>query len=1166
MFFVSLLMVSLQELITQRKTEVSSIEAQLQRQQESISEGERRLGQQERIFLEETTPLPLTLGRQASLARAVGIGEVARAARITRREKQKARRQARPKFQEARVEIEEARAEVKAASTSLDPVRRQIRDAENFLIGRKLALAGRSKARLRGRQQKRGFSAGVAELEVFERRATRRETLKITELPPKPLGPVGSTGEIKTFGQPEKFARSFRKATGQTSFTIAVPIRKQAGKIFVQDFNFRFEDGKLVRSRKTGSALITEEQFLTADLRRRRRNPEFTFGSTARFQTERKITPREEFLDITTTQAFPDITATAAFRERFFGERDPLFTFQVTGPEVSTVGVPFITPGERAAGAIGFIPQVETLQQIVDIPTPVIQTSPRLPVISRLLGRTQEDIIATQRNILEAERLQRGLGLVQQQLIEDPSQFIGQPGVEQVGRDITLTEEFFRGRFEPIPGTVTEAREFFEGLPRGRRRRAVLASRLTGVGGAVVGLGEFFGTLGLSLGQQTFTDEELQELEDASTLERILGRQVRFGRGLGTFRQQLGLPTTTTFGEDPFQFVTEQLRSPALQTELALVGVLAAAGGGGIVSRFRRVGGREAALETFGALSPLRIRPGVFTAPIIAESPVEAIGLRIQRDGVTRRIIAGLGREDPFAIISTQQIRRGVGIGETIIETPATLIRPSGLIEEGIVQVGTESLFRVFPGQVVRLQTPRGLFDLPGFRGGISEALTQQRFTIFEGERTLALDFTTPSTRFLRGRGAGVEVDVGEFTTRFAAGRRRPIFETDIFRAGLDFETGRLTPTGFIRRPTGRFRVEPSITGREFDLGAILAREGDIIRVGGRPRRPTRRPRAETILDQQQLSTQLQSIRTSLGEFRAPQISTGLEGLPVIVGGPGLSAAELQRQARAGLIQQDFVEVGGLIPPAVRDGLTQRGFQITEEAVIPILASALETGLISRERQEAISLLSPAIISRERLDARERLQQAQAQAQRQELRSVLTRQAPTEVISRRTRPRIDFAFPIGLGAVGLPLLPRLAPRVVDAFNTFVKSKGRFSKVNKKPQRLENALSLGAELVDNSTSRQFKVRKSGTIRRPKGINTFFQDNRFKFREFKQTAKQRKRTPFNFIERINFAIDTPNEVAGIPLKGILEQRRRRAAGIKRTRRRRRSSINNLSFTDI
>ena len=766
-------MVSLQELITQRKTELSSIESQLQRQQESISEGEIRLGQEERIFLEQTTPLPLTLGRQASLARVVGIGEVARAVRITRREKRKARREARPKFQEARVEIEEARAEVEEASTSLDPVRRQIRNAENFLIGRKLALAGRSEARLRGRQQKRGFRAGVAELGVFD----RRETLTVTELPPKPLGPVGSTGEIKTFGQPEKFARSFREATGQTSFTIAVPIRKQAGKIFVQDFNFQFEDGKLVRSKPTGSALITEEQFLTADLRRRRRNPEFTFGSTARFQTEPQISePRSGF-----------------FRR---------------------AGEAFFGPGSEQFLGIGGLPSPLGLPQI-GVARPAIT----FRQIRETITRTPVDI--TGRQLIPV---------------------LGVPGLLGLPRVGEFAGLGIRGAATLIPTTPGEA-------------------LVLGGAAAATILGP----------------------------PKLLATSQR-----GLFRPGVDIPIERAF------FVTPA--EPTLGIPETRVSRL------GLIDFFRF------------PTTAVEIGFGIPPAPQI---------------GITRGTVARTEARGAFAI----------GRGGEL-----EAIRTTGLIRR--------------PGRIPR-----------------TDLISTRPITRISGEALI-------STALAR--------------------------------------TARLAPT------TGILGVTT--------LGVSSLRLG---------------------------TTTLLPITTTLP-------STGL-----------ISPA-----------------ISPLISPPVSPGIS------------PLISPPITP----------TTLITPTVIPS----------------------TALFPEEPTPA-RRRRRARGGVA----------------------AFDTFVKAKGKFTKVNIKPQRLENALSLGADLVDNSTSRQFKVRRSGRIRKPKRINPFFEANRFKFREFRQRGKERALTPLNFIERTNFAIDTPNEVQGIPLAGVLEQRRRRAAGIKPKRRKRRTARSprrNLSFTDL
>ncbi len=106
-----------------------------------------------------------------------------------------------------------------------------------------------------------------------------KEAEGIQTLKPQLIIPLPKA-DIITFGQPEKFAESFRQATGSTSFTLAIPIKRENGKLRVQDFNFRFENGKLVKSTPTGTALLTEKQFLAADARRRLKAPGFTFGST----------------------------------------------------------------------------------------------------------------------------------------------------------------------------------------------------------------------------------------------------------------------------------------------------------------------------------------------------------------------------------------------------------------------------------------------------------------------------------------------------------------------------------------------------------------------------------------------------------------------------------------------------------------------------------------------------------------------------------------------------------------------------------------------------------------------------------------------------------------------------------------------------------------------
>jgi len=151
-------------------------------------------------------------------------------------------------------------------------ISRQERQQADLKIARKLFLKGDTTGIGQTKGVKRFLREFRTEKEAFVEKALRDvEAPLFTPLPPP---------ERITFGQPLKFGESFRDATGSTSFTIAVPIRREAGKIRVQDFNFLFEDGKLIFANPTGSALITEERFLEVDKSRRLENPGFTFGST----------------------------------------------------------------------------------------------------------------------------------------------------------------------------------------------------------------------------------------------------------------------------------------------------------------------------------------------------------------------------------------------------------------------------------------------------------------------------------------------------------------------------------------------------------------------------------------------------------------------------------------------------------------------------------------------------------------------------------------------------------------------------------------------------------------------------------------------------------------------------------------------------------------------
>jgi len=103
------------------------------------------------------------------------------------------------------------------------------------------------------------------------------------------------------------------------------------------------------------------------------------------------------------------------------------------------------------------------------------------------------------------------------------------------------------------------------------------------------------------------------------------------------------------------------------------------------------------------------------------------------------------------------------------------------------------------------------------------------------------------------------------------------------------------------------------------------------------------------------------------------------------------------------------------------------------------------------------------------------------------------------------------------------------------FNTHVKEKGKWIKVNEKPREYYSAMGLGGEVVDNTSSAQFRVSKSKT----KGEESLgFGD------WFGRESKFRKTKTNSYIEKNTYRIDSYGELQGITVKGWLANRKKNA----------------------
>jgi len=98
------------------------------------------------------------------------------------------------------------------------------------------------------------------------------------------------------------------------------------------------------------------------------------------------------------------------------------------------------------------------------------------------------------------------------------------------------------------------------------------------------------------------------------------------------------------------------------------------------------------------------------------------------------------------------------------------------------------------------------------------------------------------------------------------------------------------------------------------------------------------------------------------------------------------------------------------------------------------------------------------------------------------------------------------------------------------YDAYVKERGKNVKVNKKPLPRNVALNLAFDAADNTPARTAFIKESGKTDKPDGMLNSFLANKF----YKKGKK--------FIEKTDFAIDSPGEIRGITVKGWLANKRK------------------------
>lgn len=190
---------------------------------------------------------------------------------------------------------------------------------------------------------------------------------------------------------------------------------------------------------------------------------------------------------------------------------------------------------------------------------------------------------------------------------------------------------------------------------------------------------------------------------------------------------------------------------------------------------------------------------------------------------------------------------------------------------------------------------------------------------------------------------------------------------------------------------------------------------------------------------------------------------------------------------------------------------------------------------IGKQRNKILSLIAQKVSLK--LVQAERFKLAQLQTERLKLRTQLIQVAKLKLRPRlKIKPRLKIRPPLFLIPPPFAKLKKLikkklikVPLTKGGYDVFVKSKGKFKKVNINPLSKKKAHDLGSWLVDRSTSRTWKRQQVG-FKAQKPIlrvpTSYFEKTIKKYRGKKIKGKVQPLINLG-IEKRKFAIDTPRE---------------------------------------
>jgi len=442
-------------------------------------------------------------------------------------------------------------------------------------------------------------------------------------------------------------------------------------------------------------------------------------------------------------------------------------------------------------------------------------------------------------NIIAGKKVFEKYEGISKEFKEDPTKFKGVEGFTETktkeGMEYSLSPKYFESQINMeniYSSSLKEAKTEFKDLPKSTQRELNIKGYGTGIAQAGLGIAEFGGTIMVNLGQQTFKKGE-----------GFKSRKFFLGGKSGEIMTSPSIRSTVKFTESPKQYLKEKSGSPQVLGQATVIVPLIAQGARSLVSNIKRYGKKGGIVETTSAFSPLRIKSGVYSQPITTKTRFTNVeSIKGTDKGITTRVFRGSSGSIKLTGAEKSVIIKGkkVGGGATITDTPYTEIGGGKIISGTRTTYSPYTFETTGSGSVFGAKGSKFYTQqlTPKYKGGTSSTLTSRGVTSYISPK--GSKFYTEFNKVYRtsGGGATQKTRIRGVST-FLAGRSKPIYKTTFGDTRINLRSTTYTSSrysftnikaksskDFIYEPSGRYKLEPQISGKEYDLNKIFSGKG----------------------------------------------------------------------------------------------------------------------------------------------------------------------------------------------------------------------------------------------------------------------------------------------------------------------------------------------------